>query len=410
MKPRAELSASEIETLREQLNRRLDGIGIASQPEVAMRLLSLASDVKAELQDWSKVLRTDPAVSARVMRLANSAFFAQRKPVTNLDRACLVLGLERLKAIALGFHLSRAVGVNGVDSVARRVWGQSIFRACLACSAARITAPGLVPEAFITGLMLDAGIPLMARLMGDGYVALYDTTPCPATLLRREMELFPYTHVDIIAVLAKRWRFPELLAKPLDWHHTRPSGSGQSDSPQRLHRIAFVAGIVELNIDPDKQFAPETPIAPAAITGQKILGISDAELSRVITTARGEYELAIDLFKDIAHGVADMSRLAESVHLALSAAVDQTIETAIRAESAAAGDRLTFGQTAIELHRADDGTGVAYLYDSAGKRLLAHRFRMAEETARTLCESLGVERPTPDVLTRVQEALRRLAA
>ncbi|MBK9189149.1 MAG: HDOD domain-containing protein [Phycisphaerales bacterium] len=410
MKPRAELSASEIDSVREQLNRRLDGVGIASQPEVAMRLLSLAGDPKAELQDWAKVLRNDPAVSARVMKLANSAFFAQRKPVTNLDRACLVMGLERLKAIALGFHLSRAAGVSGVESIARQVWGQSIFRACLACSAARITAPGLVPEAFITGLMLDAGIPLMARLHGDSYVELFESTPCPATLLRREMELYPFTHVDIIAVLAKRWRFPDLLAKPLDWHHTRPASNAQVDLPQRLHRIAFVAGIVELNISPGKKLDETMLVNPHAITGQKILGISEQELSRLITTARGEYELAIDLFSDMAQSVTDMAKLAESVHLALSSAVDSTIESAFRAEVAAAGDRLTIGQSSIELHRADDGTGVAYLYDSAGKRLLAHRFRTAEETARTLCEALGVERPTPEVLARVQTALRRLAA
>lgn len=410
MKPRAALTAAEVTALHADLERRLESIGLTSQPEIALRMLALASDARSEVHDWAKVIRTDPATAARVLRLANSAYFAQRKPVTSVDRACLVLGLERLKAVALGFHLTRAAGVPGVEGVSRNVWGQSVFRACLACETSRVIAPALVAEAFVIGLMLDAGIPLMARLLGEPYVALFSSCPCPASLYRREFDELPFTHIDTVAAMARRWRLPELISKPLEWHHTRPSQLAHTEPPQRLHRIAFVAGLVELSIDTDAPTPPRDAALSGIPAGQRVLAVSNDELTRIVEGARTEYSATIEMFSDIAQRVANVDALGDAVHVALTKAVDATIETSLRSEENTAADRLMIGQSSIELHREPDGAAVAFLFDSRGQRLLAHRFRTSEETALSLCEALGIDRPTGDVLARVQDALRRLAA
>jgi hypothetical protein len=78
----------------------------------------------ALVADYAKLIRNDQAVSGRVLRLANSAFFAQRRPVTTIDRACVVLGTDRLKAVALGFHLSRACQTGGDKEYSRKIWGE----------------------------------------------------------------------------------------------------------------------------------------------------------------------------------------------------------------------------------------------------------------------------------------------
>ena len=75
-------------------------------PQVAARLLELAADPNAQIRDYVDAIKTDWALTGRVLRLANSAFYAQRQPVTRLDRALIVLGVERAKAICLGFYLS----------------------------------------------------------------------------------------------------------------------------------------------------------------------------------------------------------------------------------------------------------------------------------------------------------------
>src|SRR5689334_2751536 len=105
MKPRSELSGAEVDDLLGALEGRLHTVGIESQPEVAARIVELVSDPDAGLRQYADVVRADAALSGRLLRLANSAFFAQREPVTSLDRACVLLGLDRLKAVSLGFQL-----------------------------------------------------------------------------------------------------------------------------------------------------------------------------------------------------------------------------------------------------------------------------------------------------------------
>jgi HD-like signal output (HDOD) protein len=99
-KLRSKLSATEIVQLQDFLSEKLQRIGVQSQPEVAIKVLDLSSRPDAHPKDYAAVIKNDPALCGRLLRLANSAMFAQRKAVTSIDRACLVLGLERLKAVA----------------------------------------------------------------------------------------------------------------------------------------------------------------------------------------------------------------------------------------------------------------------------------------------------------------------
>ena len=126
MKIRALLTAAEIAPLQEWLGERLERIGVESQPELVAKILELTSNPNAQLQDYAKIIKTDPGLSGRLLKLSNSALFAQRRPVTSIDRACLLLGVERLKSISLGFHMSRAAAAGcktGAKSIGREVWG-----------------------------------------------------------------------------------------------------------------------------------------------------------------------------------------------------------------------------------------------------------------------------------------------
>src|SRR5262245_17360655 len=125
MKARKLLTAAELVDLRHDLVQKLDGIGVQSQPQVAMKILQLNARPDAQLKDYATIVKTDPALSGRLLKLANSAMFAQRKAVTTIDRACLLLGLERLCSVALGFQLSRAAAAEGQEELTRRVWGQN---------------------------------------------------------------------------------------------------------------------------------------------------------------------------------------------------------------------------------------------------------------------------------------------
>ncbi|MFN5945729.1 MAG: HDOD domain-containing protein [Phycisphaerae bacterium] len=410
MKLRSQISASELGDLYQLLDRKLDGVGLNSQPEVAIKLLEISRNKNAQLADYAKLIRNDQAVSGRVLRLANSAFFAQRRPVTTIDRACVVLGTDRLKAVSLGFHLSRACQTGGDKEYSRKIWGESLYRACLGAQLAKVAAPGLVSEAFVIGLMMDAGLPIMTSLLKDEFRSLRDQKLSPGRQARVEYDTLPFTHVDVMTALMHKWKLPELLVKPIELHHTKPPETRKDDPLSRLHRVAYVVGLIELDSS-GEGVKPVNETTPGVKTAQRILTMTDGELEATVTASVNEYSLTSEMFKEIADGLTNLDELMDTVQRSLVEAVDSVIEAdLVSGEEGKPIERLVFQGRSLELSCDEDGLATVYLVDSQGTRLVSHRFVPAQARLQEICEALGLEAAAPAELDKLQQSVRRLAA
>jgi HD-like signal output (HDOD) protein len=408
MKARRLLSAAEVKELQGRLQVKLENVGLSSQPEVAIKMLELSNRPDAQLADYAKLIAHDQATAGRVLRLANSAFFAQRKPVTAIDRACVVLGVDRLRAVVLGFHLSRAAQCPDDRDLSRKIWGQSLLRACMGSQIARLSAPNLVSEAFIIGLMMDAGLPLMGTLAGAAFRNLLRDNPSPGRLHRLEFDTLEFTHVDVIIAMMTSWKLPELLIKPIERHHVKPSENKLDDPISRLHRIAYVVGLIELECKGGVA-AEVTERTPGVTTAQRLLNLTDPEVSHVVKKSFSEYEATSEMFKEVAAHLNTAEDLMEQVQLGLSKAVDAVIEQGMNCESVGRPMRLVISGNIVEVVRESNGDTMAYLYDTNGRRMLSHTFQVGT-TPEDLCEALGIEAgPKPDMM-RLGEAIMRLAA
>ena len=414
------LTAAELPALEASLDRALDRVGVVSQPEVVLRLLDLCNDAGSELSDFARVIKSDPAVAGRVMKLANSALFAQRSAVTSLERACLILGLERLKSVSLGFHMSRAVANVGSRDLARRVWTHSVFRACFAAELARQCAPSLVPEAFISGLMLDSGIPLMSTIQGTTYDAIYWANKNPQALYQAESQTLEFTHIDALAALTRRWRFPELLAKPMVHRHRRPGASAREDASVRLQRVVYFAGALEIADAPVSPSAtptrggPASPIPTTAslpdTTARAVLGLDSAGVNTLIARSIAEYEAQLAIFSGVAGRLGSQDDLLGRVHVALVQAADSLVEADLRRASDAAPLRVACGSHTIELERLPDGSAQAFLYDQAGHRLLTHAFQPGKANPARVLEGLGLAAADSELVATLARGMQQLAA
>lgn len=405
MKPRSQLSAAEVDDLLGALEGRLHTVGIESQPEVAAKIIELVADPDAGLRQYADVVKADPALSGRLLRLANSAFFAQREPVTSLDRACVLLGLERLKAISLGFHLSRAASAGTKSDLSRRVWGAGVYRACLAAELSRTLCPGFSSEAFVIGLMLDCGVPILCDLVGVPARALVDADSPPLKQFRAEFDTLAYTHVDVAAVLCRRWRLPELLSKPIERHHIQPPESGRAEPVHLLHRVAYYVGALHL----DGVCAPRQP-APLVPSAEKILGISTAQLGQVVCRAGQEYGAMSEMFRDVAKTVGDVDALADRVQGQLVELLDQVLMNQLAAETRQAEGIFTICEQQIEIEAGRSGVAIAYLVDASGTRLLSYVFRPGSETVGAILEALGLDNVRAAETVDLDQYLRSLAA
>jgi len=399
------LTADGVVELHAQLDARLSQLGLATQPAVAARIVELVSDPGAQVQEYARAIRTDAGLTGRLLRLVNSAFFAQREPVTTLDRACTLLGIERLRSFSLGFYLSRTGSTDREARYSRRVWGESVLRACLGSELARRLFPNLVSEAFIVGLMLDAGLPLMERLAGPAFAAIAERNEPPSRQFVLEFRSLPFTHVDVIKVLATRWKLPDLLSRPLEWHHTSPGDTSRADRVYRLQRLAYYVGAVRLN---ERTGLPEEE-APLGTIAGRVLGIDTEALGAGVKSALGEYRTALSLFGDVAEGVAGGEDLSARVHHQLVEVMERALAGSLQADGANAPS-FTIGGFTVRISDPAGENATASVMDSGGHALLMHRFRRAGATPDQIVQAMGIEPATPDEMREFGDYIRSIAA
>jgi len=409
-KPRCECSAGEAASLLEDLAYRMSGMALTTQPEVAARVVELVSSGDAGLGDFARVIEKDPSLTGRLLKLSNSAYFAQRGPVTRIDRACVLLGLERIRAISLGFYLSRSA--DAASQLSRRVWGESIYRACLASELSQGIDGVGTAEAFLVGLLMDCGLPLMPRLLetGDGYSHRCDLgydasgwTHCPEEVFEYEWSRLPFTHVDAATAMARTWNLPETLAKPVAWHHTRASGGGER-SQQGLHLLAYYAGSIVL--DPDLV----QPIEDADDNAAAAVGLDADSLRGCYQRAGAEYKAVLTMFSDVADSVSHLERIQESASTQLVAIVERTLDEQRLTLDNNEPLRFDVGGVVVELDRGRDGRVTAYRRDDQGNRLVSLSFVAGTRDEAEVLYELGVEVGPGGVPELFREALRALAA
>lgn len=404
MKARCDLSATELTDLYAEIDRRLGGIGIDTQPGIAMRILDLTQNPEAGMQDYANIIRNDPGLTGRLIRLSNSAFFAQRKAVTNIDRACVLLGMARLRSIALGFYLARAASADRNAEISRETWGQSVYRACLAAEIARGVQPALAPEAFVIGLMLDAGIPLTHKLLGDPFDMIHAQRLPAAKAYQAEFTGLPFTHVDVITTMLRRWKFPELLAKPIMWHHAPPPPSESREPLQVLYRIAYYAGAVALREDGkpvQRQPMPETARAHLDLDATKLEGI--------VSRCSGEFDAVLDLFADVADPV-QVPDLASRVHQQLVDVLDDQMAGRLGDDAEIGPQQFRLGGLMVMIRPEEQGRGAAFSYDTNGEPLSSYRFTVTAESPVSIRSSLGLEADPSDDVDAMAEYLASIAA
>ncbi len=404
---RSQLNVHDLPALHERLDKLLSQCGVETQPKVALRLLELSTDNAAQIKDYVQVIRNDWAMTGRILRLANSAFYAQRTEVTRLERALVILGIERTKAVTLGFYISRSLLGAASQELGRKIWTQSVYRAALAQALAKENCPSLTSEAYIVGLMLDCGAALMPRLVGDEYLSLHESCPTPAKLFACEFEQLPFTHVDVGEALMRRWRMPALLARPVMWHHTPPSVGRTQDPATLLHRVAFYAGAIQLGDRPHE--GPK--VSPAPSTAGRLFELGPGGLDRVVQAAKDEFCATIGLYcEGPEQTTAPLDDAVDAVQLQLVEMMDEQMTRSNRVEERGGPERLIIDGLHFDIEPGKPGEVVAYISSPGGERLMSFVVRPRNESAYSIRRLLGLEETPDDEVETLVKTMRVLAA
>jgi len=208
-------------------------------PQIVLKIIRMIQDDDCSMADLGKEVRQEQVITAKVIRLCNTAFFRQKIKVDSIDRALLVLGEKRLLQLAISASME--------DFFPKESAGYSLCKGGLfnhAVGTAMIceklaTVTGLVSDdiAYTAGLLHDIGKVALDQYMGLAYPLFYRKIQVgDESLISVENEVFGAAHTEIGGMLADQWSMPEDIAEVIRCHHDPELASL---NPELTHIVYF---------------------------------------------------------------------------------------------------------------------------------------------------------------------------
>ncbi|NIZ92985.1 HDOD domain-containing protein [Kineococcus rubinsiae] len=191
-----------------RLSAALDDL--PAQRPVAARVIAETDDVRSDARSLGHTLGFDPALTAKVLRLANSAYFGLSGRVGAPSFAITVVGFATVRSLAV----AAMAGLEDTPAVLESFWERSLLTAVAAGEiAARLGVKA--PDAFSLGMLSRLGQALLVRCDPEHYPALLAAAGDREELLEAENRRYGVTHTRVSAEALAAWSFPEDLAHAL---------------------------------------------------------------------------------------------------------------------------------------------------------------------------------------------------
>jgi putative nucleotidyltransferase with HDIG domain len=216
---------------------------IPPMPQVVMKAQQLLADPDSSAKELAALLETDPSIAAKVLKMANSAFYGLRGNVNSIQHAAMVLGYRNLGEIisAAGIQKSLEKKLPGYGLDSEDLWRHSLSVAMGSKIIASRKNPELEMVAHTAGLIHDVG-----KLILDPFVLDEKETfeafivSEQQTFLAAEQQILGFDHAEIAAEVCKKWGIPEVISSAIHYHHS-PSSSLEVELAFILHLADYIS-------------------------------------------------------------------------------------------------------------------------------------------------------------------------
>jgi diguanylate cyclase (GGDEF)-like protein len=255
-------------------------VNFPSPPGVATHIIELAQDPDIEMSKVAKALSMDSALSTKILRIANSPLYAQRRKSENLRQALVVLGLNATLTLALSFSLVKSMRsgkANGLDHPL--YWRRALLAATSARALADAMHHPMAEEIFLAALLQDVGMLALDQVMPDLYRTVISQRD-HAALAEIERKRLQTDHAEIGGWLMRTWNLPERLHLAIGHSH-RVELAYTAEPNQIFERCVALSGpVADLFIlDAEQRCFAET-----AQSAERSLGLDKMAFGQVLGT------------------------------------------------------------------------------------------------------------------------------
>ena len=263
-KPLSEEPESQLtsDDMKKKIIKRINDL--PPMPKVLFKARQVLSDPNSSFKDISKIIETDQAIAAKILKVANSAYYGLSGMVSSIHQASVVLGYQTLEQVITMVSSASMLGqqLKGYGLNAGGLWKHSLATALASRLIALKRAPSMENDAFSVGLIHDAG-----KLALDPYIAkhrkaidqyLKDVSP---SFLSAEHHILGFDHTEIAQDLCQKWKLPDSQAAAMRFHHC-PEKSEDNQLAHIVHLANYVACLAGFGGGPG---FTDLPVSPASL-------------------------------------------------------------------------------------------------------------------------------------------------
>lgn len=272
---------------RRQIETRLDGCPrLPSLRSIDSALRSLLNDDQRYISQIADIIRRDPSLTARLLRLVNSVYYGMSSPVSNLEEAVFYLGLRQIRQLVMVTPIIEDFQKLAGDTPFswRDFWRHCIGTAILTREVWSSVQPSVDETDYVAGLVHDVGKIIMAASFPQHFSYIYQKTwDDRSDVLEREKTVLGIDHAELGALYLKRHNLPAILVETTLYHHA-PELAGASATLAASVQVAdLLMNHANFKVVGISRTVSEEDLANAS--GWRILYPHDSEREKTIAQA-----------------------------------------------------------------------------------------------------------------------------
>jgi len=239
---------------------------LPSLPQVLIQILDEIHGDGADYQSIASIIRQDPAVTSRLIDVANSSYFGRASECDSIERALLFLGIDAVKNIVITTAIKQFFNHFNQQhhQFLKHFWRRSLISANFAQVLATLTSYHAPDEAYLCGLLTNVGQLMLLTEHDQVYLELESRSDEDSQLIAAETQQFELSHAELGANLVDSWQLTGFMGDAVRFHH---ESADQIQDAHHLVKIINLASCLSRSKEADNE---------ALAASQKLFGLNDA--------------------------------------------------------------------------------------------------------------------------------------
>ena len=271
----------------EVLKAVLDSPALPTLPTVASKLISITSKSETSISEIANLLSKDISLSAKVLRIANSAFYSFSSKISTVHQAVSNMGKNAIRSLVLSvsFLTIRSAEKNEYFSY-EKFWQKSLSAAVAAKLIMAEIDKSDPEEIFIAALLQDIGELVVMRTFPDQYELVLKTlSETQKDALEVEEQIIGVNHTVIGHEVTRNWGLPPELLIPIQYHHN-PEGYPGNDKKMKLAtKVVYLSGLIANVLSANR---PQENHKKFVDKSKLMLGFNDRIIDRILEKVHSE--------------------------------------------------------------------------------------------------------------------------